>query len=61
MQNALKHNEVPSNIYYLNTEEGTNNSDILHNQFTPEIKSPLFHLYKFQDSEKNAPESCRLN
>ena len=27
----------------------------------PEIRSPLFNLYKFQDSSKSSPESCRIH
>ena len=26
-----------------------------------EIRSPLFNLWKFQDSEKSIPESCRMH
>ena len=41
--------------------EGPNNSDFLQNWFPPEIRSPLFNLQKFQDSEKSTPESCRMH
>ena len=27
----------------------------------PEIMSPLFNLYKFRDSSKSTPESCRIH
>ena len=41
-------------------KRGPNNSDILQNRFPPEIKSPLFNLWKFQDSEKSLPHSSRI-
>ena len=37
---------------------GHNNSEILQNWFSPEIKSPHFKLLKFQNSIKNTPELC---
>ena len=40
---------------------GPNISDFLQNWFTPAIRSPLFNLYKFQDSEKSTPESWRMH
>ena len=40
---------------------GPNNSDFLQNWFHLKIRSPLFNLQKFQDSEKKTPESCRMN
>ena len=38
-----------------------NNSDFLQNWFPPEIRSPFFNLYKFQDAEKSTPESSRMH
>ena len=40
---------------------GLNSSDILENWFPPEIRSPLFNLYKFENPEKSTPESCRID
>ena len=40
---------------------GPNNSNILKNWFPPKISSLLFNLYKFQDSLKSPPESCRIH
>ena len=66
MQNALKSNEWRWIWVYktFKTEiqkGGPNNSDFLQNWFPPEISSPLFNLYKFQDSEKRTPESWRMD
>ena len=66
MQNTLKCNEW-RRIWVYKTfkieiqKGGPNNSDILQNWFLPEIRSPLFNLYKFQDSEKSLPHSCRMD
>ena len=38
---------------------GPNNSDFLQNWAAAEIRLALFNLYKFQDSEKSTPKSCR--
>ena len=35
--------------------------DFLQNWFPPEIRSPLFNMKKFQGSEKNTPQSCRMH
>ena len=40
-------------------DEGPSNSDFLQNWFPPEIRSPLFNLKKFQNSDKGSSESCR--
>ena len=40
---------------------GPNNSDLLQNWFSSEIRSPLFNLQKFQKSEKGTPESSRMH
>ena len=40
---------------------GPNNSEILKNCFPPEIKSPLFNLYKFENPERSTPESYQLH
>ena len=49
------------NFWNWNTEGGWNNSDIVQNWFPTEIRSPLFNLQKFQDSEKSLPDSCRMD
>ena len=46
---------------YLTIQGRQNNSDFLENWFHTEIKSPLFNLQKFQNSEKNTPESCIMS
>ena len=66
MQNTLKCNErwriwVHRTFKIEIQKGGPNNSDILQNWFPPEIRSPLFNLYKFQDSSKSTPESCRIH
>ena len=38
---------------------GRNNSAVLQNWFSTELRSPLFNLMKFQKSEKSTAESCR--
>ena len=66
MQNALKSNEWLWN-WLVRTSKieiqkmGQNNSDFLQNWFHPEIRSPLFNLQKFEDSEKSTPKSCRIH
>ena len=40
---------------------GPNNSDILQNWFTPEIRSPIFNLQKFENAETNTPESYKMH
>ena len=40
---------------------GPNNSDIGQNWFPLEIRSPHFNLKKFQESEKNLPDSFRID
>ena len=40
---------------------GPNNSDILQNWCPPEIKSPLYNLYKFGNPEKGSPESYKMH
>ena len=66
MKHALKSNEWE--IIWLHKafkieiqNRGPNNSNILQNCFTPEIRSPLFNFKKFQDSEKSTPASCRMH
>ena len=66
MQNALKSNEwrkvwVNKTFKIEIQKGGPNNSEILQDWFPPQIRSPLFNLYKFRDSEKSAPESCRMD
>ena len=66
MQNALKSNQRWS-IWVHKTFEieiqkgGQNNSDFLQNCFPKILRSPLYNLLKFQDSEKSTPESCRMH
>ena len=38
-----------------------NNSDILQNWFLPEIKNPVFNLYKFENHEGSTPESYKMD
>ena len=66
MQNALKSNEwrriLVHKTFKIEIQKGgPNNSDFLQNWFPPEIRSPLFNLQKFEDSEKNLPGSCRMD
>ena len=66
MQNALRSNEWERISIYKTLKieiqkGGTNNSDFLRNWFIPEITSRLFNLYKFQDSVKKTPWSCRMH
>ena len=66
MQNAFIYNEWRSNLVNkaFKTElqkGGPNNSDILQNWFTTEIKSPSFNLQKFQGSEKSTNESYKMH
>ena len=66
MGNALKSNEgrkilVQKTFKIELQKEGPNSSDFLQNWFPPEIRSPLFNLKKFQDSEKGTPESCGMH
>ena len=66
MQNALKSNEWWRTWFHktFKTEmqkRGPNNSDFLQNWFPSEIRSPLFNLSKFQNSEKITPESCKMH
>ena len=65
MHNALQSNELqiisPYKTFKIEIQNGgPNNSDILQNWLPQEIRFPLFNLKKFQDSEKNTPESCRM-
>ena len=66
MQNALRSNEwrwirVHKTVKIQIEKGRPNNSDFLQNWFPPEIKSPLFNLKKFQDSEKSTAESSRMH
>ena len=66
MQNALKSNEWrwiwdPKTFKIEIEKNGPNNSDFLKDWFHLEISSPLFNLWKFQDSERSTPESCRMH
>ena len=66
MQNALKSNEwrkiwVRKTFKIKIQKGGRNNSDFLQNWFSPEIRSSLFNLKKFQDSEKSTIESSSMH
>ena len=66
MQNALKSNEwrwiwVYKGFKIEIQKGGGNNSGFVQNWFQREIRSPLFNLQKFQDSEKSTPELCRMH
>ena len=66
MQNALKSNEwrriwVNKTFKTELQKDGPNNWVILRNWFAPEIKSSLFNLKKFKDSEKTTLESCKTH
>ena len=66
MENALKSNEIPR-IWVHKTFKveikngGPNNSDYLQNWFPSEITSPIFNLYKVENSDKSTPELCRMH
>ena len=62
MQNISKCNEeqriLVHKTFKIEIEKGgPNNSHILQNWFLPEIRSPLFNLYKFEKADRNSPES----
>ena len=40
---------------------GPNNSDFLQNWFPQEIKSPVFNLQKFQDSDKGTTDPSGIH
>ena len=66
MQNALKSNEwrkiwVHKNFKIEIQKGRANNSDFLQNWLPPEIRSSLFNLEKFLDSDKITPESCTIH
>ena len=66
MQNALKSNEwwwiwVHKTFKIEIQNGGPNISDFLQNWFPPEIRPPLFNLYKFQDYAKSTLESSRMH
>ena len=45
------------------TRAAHSSNDCIRSSMTvlPEIRSPLFNLYKFQDSSKSSAESCRIH
>ena len=66
MRNTLKYNEwwriwVWKTFKIEIQEGGPNNSDILQNWFLPEIRSPLFNWYKFENPERSTPESYKMD
>ena len=66
MRNALKSNEGRKILVHKTFKielqnEGPNSSDFLPNWLPPEIRSLLFNLKKFEDSEKGTPESCGMH
>ena len=66
IQNTLKCNEQ-RRIWVHRTfkieiqKGGPNNSVILQNWFPPEIRSPLFNLYKFGNPERSTTESYKMH
>ena len=40
---------------------GPNNSDILQNWFAPEIATPLFNFYKFENPQRSTAESYKMH
>ena len=66
MENTLKYNECRRIWLYktfkIEIQKGRpNNSDILQNWFPPEIRSPLFNLYKFENPETSTPGSYKMH
>ena len=66
MKLSLKANEWWGNCVHKTfkveiEKTGPINPDILQNWLPPEIMSPLFHLKKFQGSEKGSPETEKIN
>ena len=67
MDNALKSYEwqrilVVKDFKVEIQKVGQNNSAILQNCFPPEIRSrPFLNFWKFESSEKDTPESGRMN
>ena len=66
MQKALKPNGWGRNCVHQSfkieiQKGGPNNLDLLQNWLSPEIRSPIFNLNKFQDTEKSNPISCRMH
>ena len=66
MKNALKSNEwrriLVNKAFKIEIQNrGENNLNFLENWFPQEIRSSLFNLQKFQDSEKATLESCRMH
>ena len=65
MQNGVKSNEW-RRIWVWKTfkieiqKGGPNNYDILQNSFLQKLGPPLVNFLKFQDYEKNLPNSCRM-
>ena len=61
MQNTLKCNEQ-ERVWVWKTFKieiqkwGPNNLNILQNWFPPEIRCPLFNLYKFENLERSTSE-----
>ena len=42
-------------------KRGPNNSDILENWFHPQIKSPVFNFFKFENPERSTPETYTMH
>ena len=66
MQNTLKYNECRRIWLYktfkIEIQKGrANNSDILQNSFPPDISSPLFNLYQFENPETSTPASYKMH
>ena len=66
MHNGLKSNEwriiwVHRTFKIEIQKWGPNNSDILKNCFTTQIKSPLFNFYNFENPERSTRESYKMH
>ena len=66
MQNALKSNKwrriLVLKIFKSEIQKrAPNDSTILQNMFSQEVRSSLFKLWKFEKPEKSTIESCRLH
>ena len=51
----------PKNFKIEIQKEPPNNSAALKNWFPQEIRPPSFNFWKFENSEKGTPESCRMH
>ena len=66
MQKWLKSNEwkrilVDGTFKIQIQKAGPNNSDVLQNWFSPEIRSLLFNFHKFENPGRSTPESYKID